>query len=197
MNIIKAVFNKIKGLIKFLAWTAVVLGVLFVGLVLYLGYISDYKPYKGVPFSSALWHEAGEVMRSENRSLENILYGISPRCGMYDDLTKNYLKKGMHISDVEALLGKPVATSYCMDKKVKCSTYMLGKCYANAFTMSSNEVQICFDKDHHLVEAGKKDLNRKICNNSIIHCFRTESACSCYTNGEAMGKECQFEINKW
>lgn len=163
----------------------------------YWGYLIDYKPYKGVPFSPELWRQAGEHMKSQDRSLGDVLYGISPRCGMYDDLKTNYLKKGMHISEVEKLFGELDWISYCMDKKIKCASFILGKCYANALTISHNDLHVCFDHNQKIIEVGKNRTHRELCNGNIISCIENEEKCDCYKNDDAMGKECDFKVDKW
>lgn len=190
-------YKSLKRIAKILLWIVGILVVVLIALWGYLAYLGDYKPYRGIDFSPALWDQSGKAMSSTDRSPGDILYGISPRCGMYDDLKTNYLKKGMHISEVEKLLGKSISTSYCMDKKVKCIWYDLGKCYANSFTMSSGILYVCVDENFKVIGVGRNRFDNEICNENIIHCLDGKEKCDCYKNDAPTSVECNFKVDRW
>lgn len=116
---------------------------------------------------------------------------------MYSDLVKNHLKKGMHLDDVEKLLGKTDYISYCMDKKNKCHVYTLGICYIDSFGMSHGNLVICFDEKSKLVKSGKKYLDREFCDYRALY-YGSDGNPRCYTKKDQFNEEkCPVKIDPW
>jgi hypothetical protein len=98
---------------KMATGTVIILLLLFLW---YVGYCSwaACKPLMKKKFNSEEWKSAF------GGTLEN-------RCGMYHDLTRNHLRKGMTIKQVEELLGEEYRWRYSKDGKVKCVSYVMGE----------------------------------------------------------------------
>ena len=89
------------------------------------------------------------------------------RCSMYNDLTNNYLKKGMKLKEVTDVLGDEGKDLqyYCTNKKVKCLTYTLGSCLKGMFNKSliveyfgyydRQFMYVCFDGNAEFISSGK------------------------------------------
>lgn len=116
-------------------------------------------------FDSKEW----KLARTE-KGEDGLTKDLERRCGMYHDLTSNYLHKGMTIKEVEDLLGPIDEWSYCKDKKIKCKNYGMGVCYSNALSIVPMSVFACFneegklvtyDQDQHCEIKGSYDLKTK------------------------------------
>jgi len=89
----------------------------------------------------------------------------SYRCGMYNDLTKNHLKKGTKLKEVTDILGDYRLVYYCTNKKAKCIAYALGSCLNGVLNKSLMVVYfghydrqymyVCFDGNEELISSGK------------------------------------------
>ena len=187
---------------KFLMW---LIGIIVVLVV--LNQYWDWPYYRDVyavrKFNKEDWMgDGGKLVidftgkKSSSKSFPSV-YGTNERCGMYDDLVKNYLKKGMKLKEVEKLLGKSVSYTYCVDKKIKCTSYGLGTCYASSWTLSSTELTICVNDKQKVIEFRKGRLHREICNEKIIHCMHDETKCDCYIQDIRNGEECSFKVDRW
>jgi hypothetical protein len=133
--------NIIKRFLKLLL--KIVVGLLLLILIMHLifGGMWDwaaYKPLMKKKFDSREWKAAfGDT-------LEN-------RCGMYHDLTRNHLRKGMTIKQVEELLGEEYRWRYSKDGKVKCVSYVMGVCYSNALSIVPMSLYACFNRSGVLI----------------------------------------------
>ena len=67
---------------------------------------------------------------------------------MYIDLSLRHLKKGMHISEVEKMLGEPYSIKYSLDGKFKRAWYPLGNCLY--YTFGSRDLDIYYDRDNNI-----------------------------------------------
>ncbi len=147
---------------KFLKILGFILGVpillLFV-FICYVSYEGDYKAYRGLKFDRDIWDNDGDLVLGGKDSV----YGTNLSCKMYDDLSKNHLRKGMKFKEVEDLLGKDYLLKYCLNKKVKCIKYALGTCYASSWTLSHGWINICFDSNQEIVRFDNKIFEEKIC----------------------------------
>ena len=164
----------------------VLIFILFVGYGL-CSYVEGWLGYRGSKFDPNIWFSDAYL---------SDLYETSPRCKMYNDLVKNHLKKGMHVDDVEKLLGKTNIKSYCIEKKNKCLSYSLGICYADSFGISHGRIEVCFDQDNKIISTGKDGFSDKFCDYKRVICFKEE--CDCYTRkDQGMGEKCPVEIEPW
>ena len=134
MNILKKLFWILIILLGILIALLVLLNVLFITYTS----IQEYKPLMRKKFNKDIW------ITAQGDTLER-------RCGMYHDLTRNHLKKGMSIKEVENLVGEINDWGYCTDKKTKCSMHLMGVCYSNALSIVNMVLYICFDRNHRLV----------------------------------------------
>ncbi|MFK7760970.1 MAG: hypothetical protein AB8B46_02455 [Candidatus Midichloriaceae bacterium] len=108
------------------------------------------------------------------------------RCSMYNDLTKNHLKKGMKLEEVTDMLGDYRSVDYCTNKKVKCISYQLGSCLNGALSKSlivkyfgfydRQFMYVCFDKDGKIVSNGKSLGKNKY---SYLECDGKENTILC------------------
>lgn len=96
-------------------------------LVFYRSFIHQ-SPFGDKRFNRSIW-------AAYNGSVgQNI-----PRCGMYEDLIKNILKKGMPKQDIQALLGEPDLAS----EETRIG-YNLGTCTEYSVNFS---LEIDFDRE--------------------------------------------------
>lgn len=142
----------------------VIIGVIFIFFLIYAGLWewAMYKPLTRSKFSSEQWKLA-KIKVDGHVPLER-------RCGMYHDLTRNHLKSGMSIKEVEDLLGPVDQWDYCKDKKVKCMNYGMGVCYSNMLTIVPMSLHACFnkkgklityDREQHCEIEGTYDIKKK------------------------------------
>lgn len=138
----------------------------------------DYQTYGYRKFHKELWDknkelvEAGPTQLSDRSS--NV---ISYRCGMYNELVKNHLKKGMGIEEVIKMLGKTDLKDYCIDKKVKCIEYHLGTCVDFTVLLEGrSDIYLCFDGNNQYISAGLSRYPQEICGggDKVIGCFKNE-----------------------
>ena len=193
-----ALFRVFKKIVKITAWTA---GVLFIILyVAKLSWDSHYYKYylASEKFDSHKWKtgkdSAGNQIRYKGGGLV--------KCKMYDDLTKNYLKIGMTIKEVEHLIGQTSSYSYCLDKKEKCATYVLGNCTLYGSLLKENEsLEICYNNENNIIKFGRERevaSEKKICNYKFAHCLKSHKKCDCYTmKNQSWADECTFDVNRW
>ncbi len=107
----------------------------------YLWYVTKYQLYKGKMFDEQIWKQWGKLQKSTTYP-RNI---ISPRCGMYEDLAKNHIKRGMTVAEFTKLLGPPDLTCTSYDPvNVKCYIYYMGTCYYGD-TIESGWLSVCVD----------------------------------------------------
>jgi hypothetical protein len=153
------------GIVKAVSIILTVLSVPLVVLLIYWHVTAYYDSYYSAKFDKQLWAENND------------------RCAMYGDLKKNYLKKGMTKEAVEQLLGKRNSYYYCLDKKIKCTSYKLGLCTPIQF-IGSCWIDICFNEDQRVLDFNKSDLANKICksDDNIASCdvSHLEKPCQCY-----------------
>lgn len=141
--------NLFKILLKAVKYIAITL--IFLVVAVYLIYggwweWSMYKPLMTKKFDKEEWRLA-----IEEKDSDGLTKDIRRRCGMYHDLTRNHMHKGMTIEEVEELLGPIEGWSYCKDKKVKCMNYYMGICYSNALSVVPMSLYACFNKKGNLV----------------------------------------------
>jgi hypothetical protein len=186
----------LKKIGKGLAWIIGVMAVvIFVGWQCWEWYY--YRTYyASQKFDQEKWKETKK--RWKNETLSDVLYGTINRCKMYDDLVKNHLKKGMTLKEVEELLGEEKPDVYCVDKKIKCSTYHMGTCYASALTWSSDFLEICFNDKEKVIGFGREGFYEDVCENKFFWCPSDEEKCKYFMKkDQAMGEKCTFEVNRW
>ena len=107
---IAGLFKRLAGiLVKTILWIMLILAIIYGGFYLYI----HNAIFNSKEFNSEEW-KAGEY------------HYIEDRCGMYDNLVSNYLRKGMTQEEVENLLGKGRLFYYCENNKAKCISYMIG-----------------------------------------------------------------------
>ena len=116
------------------------------------------------------------------------------RCSMYNDLTKNHLKKGMKLKEVTDMLGDYRSVDYCTNKKVKCISYTLGSCLKGILSKSlivvifgrydRQSMYLCFDGNEEFISNGKNYGGNKysysVCEgeNNTILCGKYSGECT-------------------
>ena len=122
--------------------------------------------YGASKFDHELWVKESEVVEIGPSKISDKTYTVkSYRCGMYNDLTKNHLKKGMKLKEVTDILGDYRLVYYCTNKKAKCIAYALGSCLNGVLNKSLMVVYfghydrqymyVCFDGNEELISSGK------------------------------------------
>jgi hypothetical protein len=118
-------------------------------------------------FDHELWVKESEVVEIGPSKISDKTYTVkSYRCGMYNDLTKNHLKKGKKLEEVTDILGDyRHIVYYCTNKKAKCIAYALGSCLNGVLNKSLMVVYfgyydrqfmyVCFDGNEELISSGK------------------------------------------
>jgi len=152
----------------------------------------DYQTYGYRKFDKDLW-----VKTSIGEYTGGIVNDyLDYRCGMYNDLVKNHLKKGMKIEEVIKMLGKTDLKYYCIDKKIKCLYYRLGTCTDFILDIGHNHTYICFDSNNQYISAGLSHHNDKICGgeDKVIGCFKNE--CGGPQKGKN-GLSIKFDYEQW
>lgn len=155
-------------------------------------FYKDNKVYGASKFDRDKWLAAKKELKNSDSS----------RCGMYKDLEKNYLKKGMTRQEVENLLGKVTTYFYCLDKKVKCASYGMGTCVWNSLTSSGPvSVEICFN-DKEKVVAFSRDTHivKNFCEDQKNRalCFSDKEYCICYKEKlDEYGNNDNCKIDRW
>ena len=162
--------NVMKKFFKLLLKIVVGLLLLILILHLILGRMWEwaaYKPLMKKKFNSEEWKAVQEMKEPQ----------LSKRCGMYHDLTRNHLRKGMTIKEVENLLGAIDDWEYCKNGKIKCAYYGMNVCYSNALSIVPMSLITCFnrkgklityDREVHCTMQGSYDLRIK-----EQYCWRT------------------------
>jgi hypothetical protein len=189
---------------RFLIFVFVIVGILVIADNIW-SLVHYRKYYSGKKFTKEGWEAAGKEMSNINKPLSEIMYGLNDRCKMFDNLTNNYLKKGMKLKEVEKLLGKSISYNYCINKKIKCAPYSLGTCYVSSWTITPGVLTICFNKKNELIKFSRKQkMQKKLCNKKIIHCYHNEIKCICpFTKTRDDGTKgttfptCDFEVDRW
>lgn len=166
---------------------------------LYGWYVVDYKPYRGMKFSQEAWKKN---KHGQMRGLVLETFGVDDRCRMYTDLTQNYLKKGMSVTQVNDLLGIEPLVSYCLEKRIKCVHYSLGTCHSG-LTVSFGALFTCFDASQTLIAIGGQDFDEKLCDYKYAICGVGEPflnlGCNCYpkTKRHIGPEKCKDKIEMW
>ena len=183
---------------RFLIWMFVIIGILVIADNIW-SFVHYRKYYSGKKFTREGWEAAGKEMSNINKPLSEIMYGLNDRCKMFDDLTRNHLKKGMKLREVEELLGavNKRVVHYCIGKKIKCVAYSMDTCYVSSWTISLGSVGICFNDKQEVMKFGKGYLNNKLCDKGEIVCSPIRTKCECYINDKLNGEECDFEVDRW
>lgn len=136
MFIIKKIFR----VLLYIAGTFMVIALCIFAWMMWYG----YQPLTTKKFNSEEWVRAGLEFKPELR------------CGMYHDLTRNYLKRNMRIEEAEELLGRGNTWIYCKDKEIKCARYGMGVCFSNALTVHHDALYACFNKKGRLVSFDRR-----------------------------------------
>lgn len=188
---------------KFLKILGFIIGIpilLLFAFICYVSYEGDYKAYRGLKFDRNIWDEDGGALVLGGK---DSVYGTNLRCKMYDDLSKNHLREGMKLHEVEDLLGEVELLTYCKKKKIKCGYYRLGTCYASSWTLSSATLRLCFNKDLEVIKFGKDDILTELCGDDWASCYK-EKQCRCHVTEkmEDGGKHthffpCKEKIDRW
>lgn len=157
------IINKIlKGFI----W--VVLGIVSIAaLLITVGslifyYYTEYAPYRGKQYDRAVWFSV-EAPSSDK----------DVRCGMTTDILDNHLHKGMKKEEVEGLLGKISSYFYCLDQKIKFTTYYMGTC--DFSDQRGKSIEVCFDEKEEVVHFGKYEDKEE-----AVHCGKNDLPCDVY-----------------
>lgn len=145
--------------------------------------------YGASKFDSELWNRTSIGKRTGGIVNDWIRY----RCGMYNDLTKNYLKKGTKLKEVTDMLGGHESVDYCTNKKVKCLTYTLGSCLNGVLNKSlivkyfghydRQSLYVCFDGNEEFISSGKSfgknEFSYLVCNgkDNTISCSKHSGIC--------------------
>lgn len=127
---------------------SIVTAILFMEAMVY-GFLSleiiagEHASLSSAKFYSISWQAAEKYGNTcKCRLLKNY-----DRCGMYNDLVNNHLKKGMTEQQVIGLLGKPfykvIYSTWYKDKN--CLRYELGYCWPSVPV--PNILLICFNKE--------------------------------------------------
>ena len=157
----------LKELIKMFLLTIMWLSLVSITIIMaFFSYTSwlAYQPLITDKFNSEQWKTA-ETDRDKSG-----YHPFKRRCGMYHDLTRNYLKKNMTIKEVEDLLGPTNLWRYCKNQKIKCAYYSMGICYSNVLSIVPMDLFPCFnrkgklvtyDRDEHCEIQGSYDLKTK------------------------------------
>jgi outer membrane protein assembly factor BamE (lipoprotein component of BamABCDE complex) len=102
LEALKFFIKSSKVIFKIAIVLAVIAGLAFSGIYLFFKIVND-QVYSESKFDSDKWIEAGK--RHPVRDLHD--FYTCARGKMYNDLKKNYLKKGMSFEEVKKLLGEP------------------------------------------------------------------------------------------
>jgi hypothetical protein len=151
----------------------IIFGFIMLCIVLFLTYAgwfeySMYKPLMTKTFDSQSWKLAEKKVWYSEFKIDGQVIQSGPdvalerRCGMYHDLIKNYLKKGMTIKEVENLLGPIDHWYYYKSDKQKCTGYHMGICYSNAITVVPMILFTCFNKRENLIRFGRGEPDKHI-----------------------------------
>lgn len=176
---------------KIILKICIVFGILFIPFIGWFSYnyASTWhffnQMYGSRKFDSSLWIKEKEILeigptRLSERSSKVVYY----RCGMYNDLVKNHLKKGMKIKEVIRMLGDTDLKSYCIDKKIKCLSYQLDGCSEWNEWLNRNRIEVCFNQKEEVITFGKGEFegmhhtrySHYICGgeDKVICCFENE-----------------------
>lgn len=198
----------LKILLKLLLWLVSILAILYIVTLSYCSYEVGYKPYRGLKFDKKIWSGESKLKidqsgNSSSSKMFSSVYGTNVQCKMYHDIVTNILKKGMHINEIEDLLGKKEneILIYCKDEKTKCIRYSLGTCYASSLTISHGSLNICFNRNQQALGYGQDDYLKKTCKEKFS-CFKDKCDCEKIEEMKHGGIsitpiECPFEIDKW
>jgi hypothetical protein len=153
-----------------------------------------FNMYGTDKFDSKLWIKEWErieiqATKSNDKSHKYVHY----RCSMYNDLTKNHLKKGTKLEEVTDMLGGHGSVDYCTNKKVKCLTYELGSCLNGVLNKSlivvyfgyydRQSMYVCFDENEEFISSGKSfgknEFSYLVCDgkDNTISCSKHSGIC--------------------
>jgi hypothetical protein len=162
-----------------------------------------FNMYGTDKFDSKLWNKTS-IGKRTGRIIQD---WDDYRCSMYNDLTKNHLKKGMKLKEVTDMLGDYRSVDYCTNKKVKCISYTLGSCLKGIFNKSliveffghydRQFMYVCFDGNEEFISSGKsygkKKYSYSVCEgeNNTILCGKYSGDC---TRAPRMGGKDNDEV---
>ena len=187
--------KKSNALIKKLIKYAIIFVMVYLVITKIVPWGLKLNMYGADKFDSELWIKESEVFEIGPSSISDKTYTVkSYRCSMYNDLTKNHLKKGMKLKEVTEMLGDYSSVYYCTNKKVKCVTYQLGSCLKGIFNKSliveffgyydRQFMYVCFDGNEGFISNGKNYGSNYypylVCDgkNNTVGCYKYE----CWTS---------------
>jgi hypothetical protein len=145
---------------KILFKICIILGIAYTGWICFNHVPNWYlleQMYGSRVFDPSLWNKT-HVGKYTGGIVHDYM---SYRCGMYNDLVKNHLKKGMKIYYVTHILGETDFKSFCSNKKIKCLRYTLGGCSEWNESLNHNYIEVCFNEKEEAIGFGKGEFNFK------------------------------------
>lgn len=181
--------KKSNVLIKKLVKCAVIVMAVYLTLTEMIPWAWRFNMYGTSKFDHELWVQKSKLVETEpsKKIIGKMNYKVEHyRCSMYNDLTKNHLKKCMKLEEVTDILRDYRSVDYCINKKVKCISYQLGSSLNGALSKSlivkyfgfydRQFIYVCFDENEKMINGGKSYGKNKY---SYLACGSKEDTILC------------------